>query len=80
MCSSVFVTYNEHNSNRRGFMEKDPGYVGTRANKDLWGDLCTKNIYIVQGAISLSTSKRKRGRHGKRRIDAEPTVLCAYVL
>ena len=31
--------------------------------------------YTVWGAISLSASKRKRGRYGKGRIDAEPTVL-----
>ena len=36
--------------------------------------------YTVWGAISLSASKRKRGRYGKGRIDAEPTVFFACVL
>ena len=43
MCGVVLVTYNRHNSSRKGFREKDPGYVGIRANKDLWGDLCTES-------------------------------------
>ena len=33
-----FVTYNRHNSSRKGFREKDPGYVGI-----LWWDLCTES-------------------------------------
>ena len=43
MCGAVFVTYNRHNSSRKGFGEKDPGYVGARANKDLRWDLCTES-------------------------------------
>ena len=42
-CGAVFVTYNRHNSSRKGFREKDPGYVGARANKDLRWDLCTES-------------------------------------
>ena len=80
MCSAAFVTYNKHNSRRKGFKEKDPGYVEIRVNKDLWWDLCTENNISFWGAISLSASKRKRGRCGKGRIDAEPTVVFACVL
>ena len=48
MCGAVFVTYNGHNSSRKGLREKDPGYGGIRANKDLWWDLCTdSNISFV---------------------------------
>ena len=36
--------------------------------------------YVVWSAISLSASKRKRGRYAKGHIDAEPTVLFACVL
>ena len=43
MCGAVFVTYNRLNSSRKGFREKDPGYVGISANKDLWWDLCTES-------------------------------------
>ena len=43
MCGSVFVTYIRHNSSRKGFREKDPGYVEIRANEDLWWDLRTEN-------------------------------------
>ena len=43
MCGAVFATYSRHNSSRKGFGEKDPGYVGIRANKDLWWDLCTES-------------------------------------
>ena len=43
MCGAVFVIYNRHNSSRKGFREKDPSYVGIRANKDLWWDLCTES-------------------------------------
>ena len=31
------------NSSRKGFREMDPGYVGIRANKDLWKDVCTES-------------------------------------
>ena len=43
MCCAVFVTYNRRNSSRKGFREKEPGYVGIRANKDMWWDLCTES-------------------------------------
>ena len=43
MCGAVFVTYNRLNSSRKGFREKDPGYIGIRANKDLWWHLCTES-------------------------------------
>ena len=43
MCGAVFVTYNRLNSSRKGFREKDPGYVGIRANEDRWRDLYTES-------------------------------------
>ena len=43
MGGAVFVPYNRHNSSLMGFREKDPGYVGIRANKDLWWDQCTES-------------------------------------
>ena len=42
VCGAVFVTYSRHSSSRKGFGKKDPGYVGMRANKELWWDLCTE--------------------------------------
>ena len=45
MCGAVFVTYNRHNSCRKGFRGKDPGYVRIRANKDLWWTYAQKTIY-----------------------------------
>ena len=36
--------------------------------------------FVVWGAISLSASKRKRGRYAKGHIDAGPTVFIASVL
>ena len=39
----MFVTYSRHNSSRKEFREKDPGYVRIRANKDLWWNLCTES-------------------------------------
>ena len=48
MCGAVFVTYSRHNFSRRGFREKDPGYAGIRANKDLWWDLCTEGNISVE--------------------------------
>ena len=76
MCGAVFVTYNRHNSSRKGFREKDPGYVGIRANKDLWWDLCAESNISFEVLFHLSASKRKRGRYGKGRIDAEPSLFC----
>ena len=38
------TSYNRHNSSREGFREKDPGYVGIRANEALWRNLCTERL------------------------------------
>ena len=43
----VFGTYYGHNSSRKGFREKDPGYVGIRANKDLWRDLSSESNILL---------------------------------
>ena len=43
MCGAEFVTYSGHNTSRKGLREEDPGYLGIRANKDLWLDLCTES-------------------------------------
>ena len=42
MCGAVFDTCNRHNSSRKGFREKDLGYVGIGANKDLRWHMCTE--------------------------------------
>ena len=79
MCCAVFVTCIRHNSSCKGFRENDPGYVGVRANKDLWWDLCTESK-VSFGVLFHYHRDRKRGRYGKRRIDVEPQVLFACVL
>ena len=53
-----FVTCNRHNSSRKGFREKDPGYVGIRANKDLWWDLCTENNMSFGCCFTISVKEK----------------------
>ena len=42
-CVVRYLSHTIDNSSRKGFREKDPGYVGIRANKDRWWDLCTES-------------------------------------
>ena len=62
----------------RGSARRTRVTLGEERTKTCGGTYPQK--YTVWGAISLSASKRKRGRYGKGRIDAEPTVLFACVL
>ena len=43
MCVVRYLSHTIDNSGRKGFRGKDPGYVGIRANKDRWWDLCTES-------------------------------------